>query len=58
MFSFSLQDLLPLRRNDEAILVERWVEPFWTQLQAWFFDRKHKNPKLFGTIFAAARKLW
>jgi ABC-type multidrug transport system fused ATPase/permease subunit/acyl-CoA synthetase (AMP-forming)/AMP-acid ligase II len=51
-------DLLPLRRSDEATIVERWVDPFWTQLRAWYFDRNRKNPKLFGTIFAAARNLW
>lgn len=39
-------------------MVERWVEPFWTQLRAWFFDRNHKNPELFGVIFSAANKSW
>ncbi|KAF9229004.1 P-loop containing nucleoside triphosphate hydrolase protein [Gyrodon lividus] len=50
--------MLPLRRNDEAIIVERWVDPFWTQLRAWSFDRQRKLPGLFGAIFGAATKLW
>lgn len=51
-------DLLPLRRNDEAIIVERWVDPFWTQLRCWFFDRDRKLPGLFKSIFSAAFPLW
>ncbi|KAG6334434.1 hypothetical protein ID866_4655 [Astraeus odoratus] len=51
-------DLLPLRRNDEAVIVDRWVDSFWTQLRGWFFDRKRKLPGLFGAIFGAAFWLW
>ncbi|KAG9315666.1 hypothetical protein JVU11DRAFT_3312 [Chiua virens] len=51
-------DLLPLRRNDEAIVVERWIDPFWTQLRQWFFDRQHERPGLFQVIFVATRRLW
>lgn len=39
-------------------MVERWVEPFWTQLRVWFLDKNRKNPELFKAIFSAANKLW
>ncbi|KAF9233981.1 P-loop containing nucleoside triphosphate hydrolase protein [Melanogaster broomeanus] len=51
-------DLLPLRSDDESIVVQRWVDPFWTQLRVWYFDKQRKPPGLFGAIFGAATKLW